>query len=227
MAVKVKQHKGKWWVFIDHKGKRKAKCVGSKQAAETAARKIEAKLTLGDFSLLDEKPQTPLFAEYATRWLEIYAKVHLKPGTWRRYSNDIRLHLTPTFGHKRLDAITRQDIRTLIAAKREAGLAWNSVRNFICPLREMLNHAVDDGVLAIHSHGKNCACILRRCGNTSPRTTRSSLPSHALGYDGGKPLRSNGMRSTGTGASWRCSIPTATPAAASSPQRTGKRVVWT
>ncbi len=32
MAVKVKQHKGKWWVFIDHKGKRKAKSVGSKQA---------------------------------------------------------------------------------------------------------------------------------------------------------------------------------------------------
>jgi hypothetical protein len=38
MAVKVRQHKGKWWVFIDHKGNRKAKCVGSKQAAETAKR---------------------------------------------------------------------------------------------------------------------------------------------------------------------------------------------
>jgi integrase len=63
MAVKVKQHKGKWWVFIDHKGKRKAKCVGSKQAAETAAKKIEAKLTLGDFTLLDDKPQRP-FDEY-------------------------------------------------------------------------------------------------------------------------------------------------------------------
>jgi hypothetical protein len=25
MAVKVKQHKGKWWVFIDYRGKRKAK----------------------------------------------------------------------------------------------------------------------------------------------------------------------------------------------------------
>lgn len=73
----------------------------------------------------------------------------MKPGTWHRYSNDLRLHLTPTFGQKRLDAITRQDIRDLIAAKREAGLAWNSVRNFICPLREMLNHAVDDGVLTV------------------------------------------------------------------------------
>src|SRR5262249_29928174 len=28
MAVKVRQRNGKWWVFIDHKGKRKAKGVG-------------------------------------------------------------------------------------------------------------------------------------------------------------------------------------------------------
>ncbi len=66
MAVKVKQHKGAWWVFIDHKGKRKAKRVGSKQAAEAAARKIEAALTLGTFSLAEEeKPKVPFFAEYA------------------------------------------------------------------------------------------------------------------------------------------------------------------
>jgi site-specific recombinase XerD len=79
--------------------------------------------------------------------METYAKVHLKPGTWQKYANDLRLHLKPTFGVKRLDHITRQDIRDVIATKREAGLAWNSVRNLICPLREMFNHAVDDGVL--------------------------------------------------------------------------------
>jgi integrase len=148
MSVKVKQYKGKWWVFINHRNKRKAKCVGSKPAAETAARKIEAKLTLGDFSILDEKPRVPTFTEYADRWMDTYAKVHLKPGTWQKYANDFRLHLKPTFGGKRLDQITRQDLRELIAAKRESGLAWNSVRNLICPLREMFNHAMDDGVLA-------------------------------------------------------------------------------
>jgi len=82
VAVKVKQHKGKWWVFIDHKGKRKAKCVGSKQAAETAARKIEAKLTLGDFTLLDEKPQRP-FDAYFRNWLDTYVKAHCKERTYK------------------------------------------------------------------------------------------------------------------------------------------------
>jgi hypothetical protein len=33
MAVKVKHHKGKWWVFIDHKGKRKAKHIDSSKRA--------------------------------------------------------------------------------------------------------------------------------------------------------------------------------------------------
>ena len=33
MAVKVKFHRGAWWLFIDYKGKRKAKRVGSEKAA--------------------------------------------------------------------------------------------------------------------------------------------------------------------------------------------------
>jgi hypothetical protein len=35
MAVKVRQHKGAWWIFIDYHGKRKAKWIeSSKRAAE-------------------------------------------------------------------------------------------------------------------------------------------------------------------------------------------------
>jgi integrase len=148
MAVKVRQHKGAWWVFMDHKGKRKAKKIGtSKRAAEVVAEKIQAKISLGQFEITEEKPQLPTFAEYAERWLETYAKVHLKPATWWKYANDLRVHLNPALGTKRLNEITRQDIRDLIAAKREAGRAWNTVRNIICPLREMLNHAVEDGLI--------------------------------------------------------------------------------
>src|SRR5262249_1258425 len=70
MAVKVKHHKGKWWVFIDHKGKRKAKCIGtSKRAAESVAEKIQAKISLGQFEIADEKVQLALFSDYAAQWL--------------------------------------------------------------------------------------------------------------------------------------------------------------
>ena len=58
MGVKIRQKDGKWYVFINHNGKRKAKCVGdSKKAAMEVKRKLEAKLTLGEFDLLDDKPK--------------------------------------------------------------------------------------------------------------------------------------------------------------------------
>src|SRR5262249_16497225 len=110
MAVKVKQHKGKWWGFIDHKGRRKAKCVGSKQAAETAAKKIEAKLTLGDFLLLDEKPQRP-FDAYFRNWLDTYVQANCKESTRDAYESSFRLYLLPAFGQKDIGAITREDVK--------------------------------------------------------------------------------------------------------------------
>jgi len=43
LAVKLRKRNGKWWVFIDHRGRRKAKCIGmSKSAAEQVAGRIEA-----------------------------------------------------------------------------------------------------------------------------------------------------------------------------------------
>jgi hypothetical protein len=62
MGVQVKAWKGAWWIFVNHKGQRKAKRVGTgkegHRAAIAAAKKIQARLVLGDLSLLEEsKPQ--------------------------------------------------------------------------------------------------------------------------------------------------------------------------
>ena len=55
MGVQVKEWKGAWWIFVNHKGQRKAKRVGEgkawHRAALTAAEKIQARLVLGDLSL--------------------------------------------------------------------------------------------------------------------------------------------------------------------------------
>jgi hypothetical protein len=34
MVVKVKERNGKWWLFVDWHGQRKAKLIGTKEAAE-------------------------------------------------------------------------------------------------------------------------------------------------------------------------------------------------
>src|SRR5262247_2403720 len=108
MAVKVKHHIGKWWVFIDHKGKRKAKCIGkSEKAAKEVAGKIEAKLKLGDFSLLEEKAKPVVFADYAAEWLKTYVAARCKASTEESYKQVLTIHLMPTFGTRMLTDISR------------------------------------------------------------------------------------------------------------------------
>ena len=148
MGVKIRQKGGKWYVFIKHQGRRKAKCVGdSKRAAEEVKRKLEAKLTLGELVIEDEKPSAPTLEQYAEQWLETYAKPNCKESTYVRYEGVIRNHLLPALGRTRLDALTREPIKQLLGAKRQT-LSPSSVRNILTPLREMLSHAVEDGLLA-------------------------------------------------------------------------------
>lgn len=61
MGVKLKEKKpGEWWVFINHHGKRKAKKIGrDKRLAQEVAKKIEAKLALGEMNLDEKKERVP------------------------------------------------------------------------------------------------------------------------------------------------------------------------
>src|SRR5438093_10919516 len=97
MAVKVKERGGKWWVFIDYKGKRKAKCVGSEKAANDAAAKLQARITLGQFNIEDaeekrererqerERRERFRFPTYFRQWLDTYVKAHCKERTFYLY----------------------------------------------------------------------------------------------------------------------------------------------
>lgn len=69
MGIKVLLFEGSWSLFINHKGKRKAKKIGTgpeakKQALETA-RLIEARLAMGDLGILEQN-QSVTLQEYVT-----------------------------------------------------------------------------------------------------------------------------------------------------------------
>ena len=61
MGVKVRKRNGKWYVVIDYHGRRKSKCVGSREAAEHAKREIEARLVLGEVGILREPDKAETF----------------------------------------------------------------------------------------------------------------------------------------------------------------------
>src|SRR5712692_3861219 len=98
MGVKVKQWKGAYWLFIDYRGRRKAKRVGDKKAAELAATKIRAKLAEDDTSVLAPPAVVPTFAEYAERWIEGVAALRCQVSTLEQYRNRLRTRLVPALG---------------------------------------------------------------------------------------------------------------------------------
>src|SRR5207248_11174585 len=82
MGVKIRKRGGKWYVFVNYHGKRKAKCVGtSRELAEQVRRQLEAKLALGDLALFDGDEKIQTFGSYADRWLKDYARVECKTST--------------------------------------------------------------------------------------------------------------------------------------------------
>ncbi len=144
MGVRVRKKDGKWYVFITHKGKRKAKKIGDRKTAEEVARRVRAKLAAGTFAL---EQQGPTLKEQAERWLATYARVHCEESTVENYELALRKHILPVLGQKRLRDITRQDLQTLVADKVNAGLSRPYIRGIIAPLRELLNHAVEDALI--------------------------------------------------------------------------------
>lgn len=87
------------------------------------------------------------FEEYARKWLETYAKFHCKETTWKNYQGLLSYHLFPSLKDKNLNEITREDIKGIIYDMQGKALTRSTIVNTIAPLREMLNHAVDDGLL--------------------------------------------------------------------------------
>jgi integrase len=152
MGVKVREKvkgSGVWWLFIDHKGKRKSKKVGrDRKKAEEAAKKIEAKLVLEDFNLAEPNPvKVPTFAELAGVWIEDYIKPLRRESTYERYRDILKRHIFPDIGKLQLDEIKRNQLRNLFLQKKKAGLS----RSMICLIRDVisgvLGYAVDEELI--------------------------------------------------------------------------------
>lgn len=102
MGVRVRFHKGAWWVFVAHRGRRRAKKIGDRETALAVGKQIRERLALGDLGLLAEPSVT--FQSYADRWLEAL-KGSRKASTHAFYAFNLRLHLSPTLGDRPVSAI--------------------------------------------------------------------------------------------------------------------------
>lgn len=142
MGVRVREApkgSGVYFVFINHNGKRKSKKIGrDKKMALEVAKKIEAKLVLGELSL--EKMDCPTFRELADKWIKL--PHDWKESTREGYENNLRLHILPALGHRRIDQLKRKDIIFFFDGLSNT-LHINTLRLIKAPLSGVFAYALD------------------------------------------------------------------------------------
>jgi integrase len=149
MGMRVRKHKGQWYLFVDFHGKRKAKCVGSsRKVAEEVKRQVEAKLILGDLGIFgSDGPPMPTFNAYADRWLKDCAQIENKKSKAAGYEGILRQYLRPRFGEMRLDEVNREHVKGMISDLVARGLSRNTIRNALGVLRKILNEAIEGALI--------------------------------------------------------------------------------
>ena len=155
MGVKVRQKKkGKgqpWWVFISHSGKRTSRKVGDKRAAEVVARKIEAKLALGDFNIDKKKEKPiPLFKDCAQAWIEITIPATCKENTTEDYERILKNHVLPVFEEMQIDEINCGSIKNFLFSKVNEGYSASTIGHFKNVVSGVLTSAVDDELITVN-----------------------------------------------------------------------------
>ena len=125
MAAKVKKDRGAWWVITHYEGKRKKNRIGPtkshKREAEQIAKKINAKIALGEFQPDAGRTAALPFASYATNWLhnEVELPIDrgvataLSPATAELHERHIRLYLSPFFESQDVAEIRVADVQRL------------------------------------------------------------------------------------------------------------------
>lgn len=152
MGVKIKERpegSGIWWLFIDHNGRRKAKKIGkNKHLAQDAAKKIEAKLTLGDFGIEKDEKQFAVFSDYAKRWIDVTVPATCKESSARDYKGLLKNHILPVFGNLKINEINRLMVKDFLMKKSNSGFSSSTVTHMKNTISGVLNMAVDDEIIA-------------------------------------------------------------------------------
>lgn len=149
MGVKVREKvkkSGVWWVFISRNGRRTSRKVGSEKAALEVARKIEAKLTLGETFLQEKKPSVPLLEDYYQRFKKTYMRT-LKESSQETYHSSFKNHILPKLGGLCLDEIDRALMEEFTTALVEKNLAKDSITMILSPLGVLYTDAIEKKIV--------------------------------------------------------------------------------
>jgi integrase len=87
-------------------------------------------------------------AQYLTDWLEHTQKQSVRPRTYERYEEIVRLHIIPALGRHKLHQLSAQHVQAFYTQKLEAGLSALTVISFHNLLHKALDTAVKWNLVA-------------------------------------------------------------------------------
>jgi integrase len=123
----------------------KRKTIYGKEREEVAEKLIEA-LSNRNKGLVFEADNLKL-DEYLGRWLTDCVCDTVRPTTFDRYEQMVRLHIGPVLGKLKLKNLTSAHVRGLYRQKLDDGLAPRTVQYIHVTLHKALKQAVADGLI--------------------------------------------------------------------------------
>jgi len=176
MGVRVRekpQGSGIFWIFINHQGKRKSKKIGKdKDLTNEVAEKIKAKLVLGEFNIEQIEEPCPTFKECAELWLSL--PHDWKESTRENYVFNLKLHIYPVLGKRRVDEIKRKDLKAFLDNLLINGLSRSTVSLIKAPIRGILSHAVDSEIIESNPLNDLRLNHKKRAFNVEPLTEKEA-----------------------------------------------------
>jgi len=79
--------------------------------------------------------------QFLTQWLETTQKQSVRPRTYERYEEVVRLHINPALGRHQLQKLTTRHVEVFYAKKLEEGLSPRTVNTFHNVLHKALDKA--------------------------------------------------------------------------------------
>jgi integrase len=160
-------HKKLWVASVEIKtfdGGRKQvrKYSTTKSGAAAKLRKLRVDVAQGNLPVTGRTT----VAQWLELWLETAQKPRVRPATYRWYSETIRSHIIPQIGAQRLDRLTAQHVRQMVASIPSTRNRQRAHQT----LRMALKAAVAEGMIP-----RNVAALVPRPGHLpKPRTALSA-----------------------------------------------------
>jgi len=136
-SVYFRESDKKWVGSITHNGKRKVFYGKTKKEAREKMNTALYEQQKG--TLPTTSKQT--VAQFLDHWLENTQKASVRPRTYERYEEVIRLHINPAIGRHQLQKLTAQHIEVFYTKKLEQGLSPRTVNTFHNILHKALDKA--------------------------------------------------------------------------------------